>query len=175
MDDDQTPVPSEPWISRSVWAFAPALFFYEMLLGLVWFFTLGFIFDPLFVMITMLPATVYFVYLMGIKCASEETAPKVPRGRIFGTSFLVALINTFFVFLLTKDQISTEIARNPDSLKTFMNPIITSGQLSPDELAQIDPASIWALSAALVAFLGVFLLHVISLWVGVRSVEKVRR
>ncbi len=182
MDDDQTPVPSEPWVSHSAWAFAPALFFYELVLAFAWLFTLGIVFDLLFVLITMLPAAAYFVYLMGIKCATEETAPKVPRKRIWGTSLLVAIIDGFFIFLVASEQFSTVATQHPDEFKKLMDPLIesglSSGAITAEEAAQLGPmvfASQMALVAALMTIVFVFVLHVISLWVGVRSVEKVRR
>lgn len=177
MDDDQNPLPAAPWVSRSVWALAPALFFYEMLLGFVWLFTLGFLFDPLLVMISMLPALAYFLYRFGIKCSTEETAPRVPRLRILGASFLVALIHGFFLYLITKDELATQIAKSPENLQRLMEPIIASGSFTPEEIAQLTPAFFVSFSALLVAVvvaLGLFLLHLIALWVGVRSVEKVR-
>ena len=177
MDEDQATPPSEPWVSRSAWSLAPALFFYELLLGFVWLFTLGFLFDLLFLSITMLPALVFFVYQIGVKCATEELAPKVPRRRIWGTSFLVALIQGFFIFLLFKDQLDSEAAQHPEQFKQFIDTIITSSKLTPAEVAELTPAglrSIVASSFAMLVGLSLFLLHLLSLWVGIRSVEKVR-
>jgi hypothetical protein len=168
MDDDQ---PTEPWISRSAWALAPMLFFYELL------FPLSFLFGGLLLSILILPVMAYFIYRVGIKCAMEELAPKVPRRRLWGTAFLVALIHCFFLFLLFKDQLNTLAAQSPEQFKQLLDPIITSSKFGPEDLALLTPStlqSILSLSIALVISLGLFLLHLIALWVGVRTVEKVR-
>jgi hypothetical protein len=177
MDDDQPSPPSAPWVSRSAWSLAPALFFYELLLGLVWLFTLGFLFDLLFLSITMLPALVFFVYQIGAKCATEELAPKVPRRRIWGASFLLSLIQGLFLFLLFKGQLDAESAQHPEQFQKFMDTIIASSKFNPEEVAELTPAGLRSIIASFFAMLlslGLFLLHLLSLWVGVRSVEKVR-
>ena len=177
MDDDQPTPPAEPWVSRSAWALAPTLFLYEVLLAMVWLFTLGFLFDALFLSMTMLPALAYFVYRIGVKCATEELAPKVPRRRIWGASLLVSLLHGVFLALLVKDQLNTEAAQHPEQFKQFMDAIIASSNLTPEELAQLTPSalrSLVSISVAMVVSLALFSLHLVALWVGVRSVEKVR-
>jgi hypothetical protein len=175
MDEDQTPLlPTKPWVTRSAWSFAPALFFYELFLCVIWIVLLGTLVDPSLALGSLLPMLGYSIYKMGAKCAIEETEARVPRRRLWGTSLMVSLVFGVFTAVLVFDQLADLRVNSPSEFEEQMAVLFAGPGISAEVLAMSveEKLTAIAIAFALLVFGVFFVIHLLSLWVGVRSIEK---
>jgi len=177
MDEEQTP--TEPWVSRSAWTLAPALFFLEALFGLFWATVLSLFIgglDLVSTIILLTPILGVIGHRVGKKCAMEEPAPRVPRKRLWGTALLLALIYGFFINLLLQEPMLAAFKESPE-LQQQLSEQLQQTSLSAEEIAALAPEDIMRAVVLLFSIFistGLFVIHGISLVLGARDVEKAR-
>jgi hypothetical protein len=176
--DEQTPTPTKPWITRSVWSFAPALVFYELFAGVLWLVMVGSFFGVSTSMATLLPMIGYLVFRAGMKCAIEETEARVPRGRLWGTSFLVSFVISIFMYVLFQDFLLDLRVNEPIEFERQLSSFFVDSNVPQEQISSLtieEKIALISVSVALVV-LGVWLvMHLLALWLGVRAAERAKR